>query len=290
MTPGGADQRGNLIAAVGWMGLALLGFSMFAIAGREAGRELPTLQIMLWRGPISLVMLLVIAALTGARPKTERLPTHIARSVLHFAAQYSWLTALALIPLAELFALEFTAPLWVAVLAPLVLKERLTASRMAAAALGFVGVLIVIQPGSGAVSTGTLLGLASALGFATAMLATKTLMRTDTAFTILVYMMVIQSVLSTILGLPGFVMPTVTTLLWLVAIAVAGLVSHFSLAQAFSRADAILVAPLDFVRLPLIAVVGALFYGETVAPLMLLGALVIVAANLVNLRGERKRL
>jgi len=289
MSKDALPHRGNLVAAVAWMGLALLGFSLFAIAGREAGRELPTLQIMLWRGPISLVMLLVIALVTGARPKTERISVHAARSLLHFAAQFSWLTALALIPLAELFALEFTAPLWVAVLAPLVLKERLTASRMAAAALGFAGVLVVIQPGSGTISAGTVLGLLSALGFATAMLATKTLMRTDSAFTILVYMMVIQSVLSTILGLPGFVMPTATTLLWLVAIAVAGLVSHFSLAQAFSRADAILVAPMDFLRLPLIAAVGAFFYGEALDPIIMLGAVIIVTANLVNIRGERRK-
>jgi drug/metabolite transporter (DMT)-like permease len=281
--------RGDIIGALGWMLLALLAFSTFAIGGREAGREIDAMQIMLWRGPISLVILLAIAALTGARPRTERLPLHIARSVFHFGAQYSWLTALGLIPLAELFALEFTAPLWVALIAPIVLKERLTPSRIAAAGLGFAGVMIVVQPGSTTLSAGTLFALASALGFAGSMIATKMLTRTDAPFTILVYMMGIQTVFALVGGLPSFVMPTAATLGWIVLISIAGLVAHFSLARAFSKADAVLVAPMDFLRLPLIAAVGAFLYGETVELSLIVGGVVVVAGNLLNIRGERRK-
>jgi len=281
-------QQSNILAALGWMTIALLCFSTFAVAGRQAGKEIDPLQIMLWRGPISLVLLAIVALVTGARARTHALPLQITRNIFHFGAQFSWLTALGLIPLAELFALEFTAPLWVAILAPLVLGERLTGTRLIAALLGFVGVIIVVQPGSQPLSVGMVFALASALGFAASMVTTKILTRTDSAFTILVYMMGIQTVFALVLGLPGFVLPSAVTLAWVFVLSVAGLVAHFSLASAFKRADAILVAPMDFLRLPLIATVGALVYGEALDPLVAVGAAVIIAANLLNIRGERK--
>lgn len=282
-------NRTGLLGAFAWMAAALVAFSTFAIAGREAGRQLDAIQIMLWRGPLSLAILIVFAAVTGARPATRRLPLHVVRSMVHFGAQWSWLTALSLIPLAELFALEFTAPLWVAMLAPLILGERLTPVRIFAALLGFIGVLIVVRPGLQTVSQGTLLGLLSAVGFAGGLLATKLLTRTDSPFTIVFYMMAIQTVFGLILGLPRFVVPTPATAGWLLLIALAGLAAHVSIAQAFSRADAVLVAPMDFIRLPLIAVVGMLIYGETLHPAVFAGAAVIIAANIVNLRAERRR-
>lgn len=282
-----AAARSDVLAAMGWMAIALLAFSAFAIAGREASREIDAIQIMLWRAPMSLPILFVIAWLTGARPHTNNLGYHVARSVFHFFAQFSWLTALALIPLAELFALEFTAPLWVAVLAPFVLGEKLTRTRLLAALLGFVGILIVVQPGSQPLTTGTIFGLLAALGFAASMMTTKLLTRTDSPFTILVYMMGLQSVFGLVAGLPGFVMPSAVTFAWLTVIAVSGLIAHFSLAQAFVRADAVLVAPMDFLRLPLIAAVGAILYGETLELVVLAGAALIIVANVLNIRSER---
>ena len=117
-----------------------MSFSLIAIAGREASRVITTTELMFWRGLIGVVVLFSILFATGGRlgdvnsgqPKLQ-----FGRSFVHFGAQFSWLYCLTLIPLAELFALEFTSPLWVAVFAPLLLGERLTATRIMAAGLGF---------------------------------------------------------------------------------------------------------------------------------------------------------
>jgi drug/metabolite transporter (DMT)-like permease len=289
-----ADRAPNngVTQAILWMVVALVSFSLIAIAGREASRVIATTELMFWRGLISVVILSAIVLLTGTRWTQLRSgqPTlQFARSFLHFGAQFSWLYCLTLIPLVQLFALEFTAPLWVAVLAPLILGERLTATRLAAAVLGFIGAMIVIQPGSTSLSLGSALALASAIGFALNMIATKQLTKTDSPLTILFWMNAMQGLIGTGFMLRGFTWPDPVTWGYVAVVAMGGLAAHYALSRAFTLADAIIVAPMDFLRLPLIAVVGAWLYGETLAAQVLIGALCIVAANALNLLGERRK-
>lgn len=271
--------------------MALASFTMVAIAGRAAGKEIDTAHLMFFRSAIALVVitLLILFSAEGIRQvATRRIALHATRNIIHFVAQYSWLSALILIPLAQLFAIEFTAPLWVAVLAPVLLGERLTVTRIVAAAIGFAGIVIIVQPGSVPLSAGTVFALVAALGFATSMMATKRLVPTETIFCILFHMSWMQLVIS---GLPiasDFKVPALSLFPAIAGVACAGMMAHFSLARAFTHADAIIVAPMDFLRLPLIMVVGFLLYGEPVEPEVLIGALVVVVANIINLLGERK--
>ena len=284
-------RKNNMPLALLWMLGALTSFSLIAIAGREAGRGIDTVQIMFWRSLIGLPIVALVAIASGAASttfSTQRLGLHSVRAAVHFVAQFSWLHALGLITLAELFALEFTAPLWVAVLAPLLLGERLTVFRGLAACLGFVGVLVIAQPGTATFGLGTALAMVSALGFALSMIATKLLTRTESTMAILFHMTWIQLALAS--ALIGFQprVPDAATCGWIAAVAVLGLTAHFSLARAFTYADAINVAPMDFLRLPLITLVGAVVYGEAIAPMLMMGALIVVVANALNLWGERR--
>ncbi len=282
----------RVFIALGWMCVALASFSTIAIAGRQAARTMSTVDMIFYRSVITLLIVMVPIMLGPglAAMRTQRLRMHITRNSVHFIAQFSWLAALTMIPLAQLFALEFTAPIWVACLAPLFLGERLTRTRITAAILGFAGLLIVARPGLIAVNTGVSLGLLAAVGFALSMLTTKSLTRTEQPLQILFYMFAIQTVISTILllifGNAG--LPDMVTTAWLICLSLAGLTGHYALVRAFSLADAIIVAPMDFLRLPLIAVVGALIYNEPFDPIVLFGGLVIIAGNLTNLWGERR--
>jgi drug/metabolite transporter (DMT)-like permease len=292
MTSSLSPRSGNITGAILWMLGSLTSFSMIAIAGREASRVITTTELMFWRGLIGLAILVVILATFGGRlaeVRSGQPKLQVARSVIHFGAQFSWLYCLTLIPLVELFALEFTAPLWVAVLAPLFLGEKLTATRIAAAGLGFIGAMIVIQPGSTSLSLGSALALASAVGFACNMLATKQLTKTDKPFTILLWMNGLQAIIGLGFMSRGFTWPDPMTWFYTAIVALGGLTAHYSLSRAFALADAIIVAPMDFLRLPLIAVVGAWIYGETLADKVLIGALCIVAGNAINLLAERRR-
>jgi drug/metabolite transporter (DMT)-like permease len=288
-----AARKHAPIAAFAWMGGALISFTCVAIAGREASRALDTWQLMAWRGTFSVVLVALAAVLLGRTREslaTRQLGLHGVRSFIHFGAQFSWLHALPLIPLAQLFALEFTSPLWVALLAPFVLGERLTALRILAAIIGFAGALIVVRPSAAmSIGVGEAFALVSAVGFAISMICTKKLTRQDDSFKILFYMIMVQAVMALcVIAWRGLVVPPLPVIGWTLAIAVAGLSAHFSLAQAFQRADAIVVAPMDFLRLPLVAVVGAVVYNEGLNQWVLAGGAVVVAANLLNMWAERR--
>jgi drug/metabolite transporter (DMT)-like permease len=288
-----AERKNAPVAAFTWMGGALISFTCVAIAGREASRVLDTWQLMAWRGSFSVILVLLAALLLGrtrASLATRQIGLHGARSVVHFGAQFSWLHALPLIPLAQLFALEFTSPLWVALLAPFILGERLTMWRVIAALIGFAGAMIVVQPSAAmTIGRGEAFALVAAVGFAFSMIGTKMLTRQDDSFKILFYMIMVQGVMALgVIAWRGLTVPPLDTILWTFAIAVAGLTAHFSLAQAFQRADAIVVAPMDFLRLQLVALVGVFLYNETLNPWILTGGAVVVVANLLNMWAERR--
>lgn len=274
------------------MSVALVAFTLIAVAGRGAARTLSAVDIVFWRCWMGLSIVLAIVLLAGrglASLRTTQLPLHGLRSVVHLAATICWMFALPLIPLAELIAIEFTAPLWTALIACLVLGERMTATRALGAVLGFAGVLVVVRPSSGmSLGVGTLAAFGAAVCFGCHYAMTKRLTATDGAFTLLFWMTLLQAGLISILALPGLRMPDAEAAGWVLAMTVIGLVAHFALSRAFSFADAIVVAPLDFLRLPASAVLGWAVYGEALVPAVALGAAIVVGANALNIWGERR--
>ena len=272
-----------------WMMGAITGFVSMAIAGRAVAPWHDTFEIMTWRSLVGIVTVLFGAWLTGhtREIRARHLGLHTLRNVAHFTGQNLWFAALPLIPLSQLFALEFTYPIIVALAAPVFLDERLSARRLIAAAIGFAGVLIVVEPWqAGGLGFGTLLALGCAFGFAGSALTTKRLTRTAPITEILFWLTVMQCGFGLVLGLAdgALALPNMHSAPWLVLIGLAGLGAHFCLTRALSLAPASVVAPVDFLRLPLIAVVGALFYAEPFAAPVLIGGAIILLANWINLR------
>ncbi len=285
-------QQAPLRAAV-WMIGAIVSFTSMAVAGRALAGLHDTFEILAYRSLVGICIVLAIGGWAGTLGQITRrsLHIHLIRNACHFVGQNLWFFAIISAPLAQVFALEFTSPLWVAVLAPLILKEALTRTRAIAAALGFVGVLFVAQPFDGFELTPGLLAAAlAAIGFAGSALFTRLLTRTETITCILFYLTLMQAVFGLVCaGFDGQMnLPTLQTLPWLVLVGCAGLVAHFCLTTALSLAPASVVMPIDFARLPIIAVVGMAFYGEPLQWAVLAGAAVIFAANWVNIRHETR--
>lgn len=281
------------LRAAAWMMGALISFSTMAVATREISAELDTFQLMFYRSAIGLVLIgsIVLATARGrSRLRTSKLPLHLTRNLVHFVGQFGWFYAIALIPFVQVIALEFTTPLWVALLAPLFLREKLTWNRLAAAILGFAGVMLVLRPGVETVNTGTIAILIGAMGFAGSIMCTKRLSATDAPLTILFYMVVIQMPVAAAvaIGTGEFVLPTPRGWVFAVIVAVCGMTAHFSIARALSHADVIVVAPLDFLRLPLMAVVGFLLYAEGLELWVLAGGGLILLANYANIALESR--
>ena len=282
-----------LKAAV-WMIGAIASFSSMAIAGRAIAISMNTFELMTWRSVVGFVIIMLVAGFRGKlgdiRPR--RLGTHVVRNICHFTGQNLWFWAITLIPLAQVFALEFTSPLWVALFAPFLLAEALTRTRALAAAAGFVGILIVAHPDLSHLNPGTVAAAAAAVGFAGSAIFTKRLTRTEPILSILFWMTVMQTGfgIACAFAVHGHLtLPSLATAPWLVLIGCAGLLAHFCLTTALSLAPASIVIPVDFARLPVIAVVGMLLYGEPLDPLVFLGAAIILVANLVNIRAETRR-
>ena len=271
---------------------AIASFSAMAVAGRAVSFELDTFELMTWRSVVGLVIVVSLGLLTGrlGQVTTRHMGWHLVRNLSHFTGQNLWFLAVTLIPLAQVFALEFTSPLWVVVLAPLFLGERLTPARILAAGLGFLGVLIIAQPWAGPIGPGMIAAALAAIGFAGSAVFTRRLTRTESVTCILFWLTLMQLVFGLVCSLwdGALTLPSAVTAPWLVLIGCAGLLAHFCLTRALSLAPATVVIPIDFTRLPLIALVGYLVYGEAVGVEVYLGATIIIAANLFNLRSETR--
>jgi drug/metabolite transporter (DMT)-like permease len=290
--PPHADSAAVLRAGL-WMLGAVVSFSSMAVAGRAVSFELDTFEIMMYRSVVGFVLVLGVAWVTGrARSITLRSPgLHLVRNISHFTGQNLWFYAITMIPLAQVFALEFTSPLWVLVLSPLLLGERMTRVRALAAIVGFSGILIVARPSAETINAGTLAAAAAAIGFAGSILATKRLTRTESLTCILFWMTGTQIVFGLVCaGVDGDIaLPSPASLPWLVVIGCAGLMAHVCLTTALSIAPATVVTPVDFLRLPLIAVIGLMVYGEAIDAWVLIGAGVIFGANYLNLWVETRK-
>jgi len=287
----------KLARVILWMVGTLLSFSAMAVSIRELSRGgLSIFEILAIRSGGALLFLAILMVIRPelrllARPR--RMWLHLLRNTIHYAAQFIWALSITMLPLALVFSLEFTMPAWTALLAVWLLREKMTPSRFGSVVLGLVGVLVILRPGIADFNPAAVLVLLAAVGYAINSITTKKLTSTEATFSIIFWMAVMQFPLS-LLGsdLTVFVKTELYDmhhLLPALAVGVAGVTSHYCLTNAFRAGDATLVVPLDFMRIPLIAVVGWAFYGERLDIFVLIGALIIIAGVIWNLRAEHAR-
>jgi drug/metabolite transporter (DMT)-like permease len=244
----------------GWLSLTLI----VAVAGREATREVNVFQLMGMRSILGFLMLYPLVRAKGgfAVMKTARLPQHVARNLIHYGAQLGWFFALTLIPIGQVVAIEFTMPIW----------------------LGIIGVVVIVRPAAGEINPGQLIALAAAVGFGVSVAMVKSLTRTEQTLTILFWMLVVQSVAGFFPALYVWQWPSAHVWGWVLLIAFCGTFSHYCMARALLHADATVVIPMDFLRVPLTAAAGWLLYSERLDLFTVLGAVLILTGNLLNLK------
>ena len=264
--------RSHAITATWWMSGTLVSFMAMAVGGRELSGQLTTFQILFFRSVIGLLIVgFLLWRSSWKQIITKQFKIHALRNIAHFGGQFGWFYGIAFIPLAEVFALEFTVPVWTAVLATVLLGEQITRARVTAITFGVAGVILILRPGLAVVSPASLAVLGGAFCYATSHTLTRKLAQVDTPLTILFYMTLIQLPLGFITSIFDWTTPSGTMLPWIVVVGVAALSGHYCMARALAIADAIVVVPLDFLRLPLIAGVGALIYREPLDWLVLAG-------------------
>ena len=276
-----------------WMSGTLLSFIVAALSVRTLADKLSAFEMMSVRSAGGLIILFL---LTVVRPdlleglRARRMGLQSVRSVVNFVSQICWTIAITVLPFATVFALEFTAPAWVALLAVLFLGERMTFARAAALIVCSAGVLLVLRPGMDSFQPAALLVVFGALLFAITAILTKKLIETETTFSIMFWMNLMQFPLNLAGSDPTFIFRIdASMILPLIGVAVAGLSIHYCLTNAFRYGDAMIVIPMDFLRVPLIALIGWMLYGEHLDAFVFAGAGLIIAGVLWNVRGEAQR-
>jgi drug/metabolite transporter (DMT)-like permease len=291
------DHPGQAPSKIGWLILwmsgTLFAFVISAVSVRAMSKTFNAFEMMSLRSAGGLVILGVLGAFQPslwAGVRVNRMGLQTFRNIAHFGSQICWTMAITMLPFATVFALEMTIPAWVTILAVIFLGERMFASRAAALALSVVGALVILRPGHEAFQPAALIMLLGALLFAIAAISTKKLITTETTFSIMLWMNLMQLPLNVFGSDPAFLVNfTPALILPTLGICTAGLAIHYCLANAFRCADAIMVIPMDFLRVPLIAVIGWTFYGENLDFYVFAGAGLIVIGVLWNLRGEALR-
>ena len=284
--------RHPVIAATFWMTGTIVSFIAMAIGVRElAAAGMSTFEILLFRSLVGLAIVSALLQRSGwGQISVRRFGLHLVRNVSHFGGQFGWFYGIAMIPLAEVFAIEFTTPMWTAIIASFLLGERMTRPRLVAIGFGLAGVLMILRPGVAAVHPAALAVLGAAAGFALCFVLTRKLAPTESALAILFWMTLIQLPLALVPAAAHWVNPPPSLWPWLLVVGATGLSAHYCFTHALRLADAMVVVPVDFVRLPLAAFVGFMFYGEALDWLVLSGAAVMVVGNLVNIGAERARI
>lgn len=272
-----------------WMIGVLVSLSGMAVAGRELSSELNAFQISFTRSLICLMALIIILCFIGFnKVKTTKLKLHLLRNTIHFGGQTGWFYGVVFLPLADVFAIEFTAPIWTAVLAVIFLKEPLTSYRTLSIFLGVAGIMIILRPGINIIQPAALIVLFATFCFASTYVFTRHMSITESPLTIIFYMNLIQLPIGLLTSLHDWNYPSMQSWPWVLLLGLTGLGSHFCFAHAFRHADAIVVTPLDFFRLPLIALIGWTFYNESWDLFIFLGGTIIFSGNLLNLWTEHR--
>ena len=273
------------------MALSMTAFIGMSVGSREMAETLSIRQVLFFRALVGLFVILAVGrALFPEVRRAAKLRLHLARNVIHFTAQYFWTIGVVLLPLASVFALEFTMPIWVTLFAWLLLKERLSGPRLLATAGGFLGVMVIVRPGLGMVDPAAILVLIAAAGYGLSMILVKQLTRHASAGVIVVWMILIQLPLGLVAALTDWRPVALTDVPWMLLAGLCALSAHYAMAQALRRLDASVLIPIDFLRVPLAALVGYVLYAEAVDLWVFLGGGIILLSNFQAVMAERRRI
>jgi len=277
------------VAVAGWMTGAIASFTLMGVAGRELSTEVDTYGILFFRSVVGLLVVATLLQLNGWHlARTRRLRTHLFRNIVHYGGQFGWFFGISLLPLAQVFALEFTVPIWGLLLASVFLKEQLTPARIGAVVIGLAGLIVILRPGFIPISVAVVAVLAGALCYAISHIVTKSLVADDAPLAILFYMTIVQLPIGLVAAWPTLTLPSASLWPWVVIVGLTALSAHYCLAKALASGDASIVLPIDFLRLPVIAIVAALLYGEAIDTWLFIGAALMVAGNLYSLHAEQR--
>ncbi|WP_265308512.1 DMT family transporter [Stenotrophomonas sp. SRS1] len=257
-----------------------LAFGLMAIAIRYATRYVPTQEVAFFRNAFGLLALLPMLIRPGSAPlRTQQLPRYFLRSAIGLASMLCAFWAIGHLPISQAISLSYSTPLFVTIAAVLWLGETVRMRRWAAVIIGFIGVLIIVRPGSTSFTPGTLVAVGAAVLSSLVAIQIKQLTRVDSADTVVFYTYVFWVPLSLVPALFVWVWPTGVAWVWLVATGVLGTLGQLLWTRALRLGEVSALTPISFMQLPLVSVLGWLLFNEALDRWTVIGAGIILGAN-----------
>lgn len=280
VSSGAHSLRSNVIRGAAFMALSSLCLALDAGLIRMTSRTVHPFQIAFFRSLFSLVFMLPWLIPAGRTwVVTSRLPMHLLRAVLKLVSLCSLFFAIKYLPLADVTAITFTAPFFVAFGAGIILGERLRPAAWGAICVGFLGVLVVLRPGAGVLDPMILVALLSAACSASIIIVLKLLTPTEPPVRLVGLNLLLSVGLALLVSVPVWIWPDPTTLALLAAQGALGLVSQSAIVKAMGLADASSVMPLEFIRLPFVIAIAWMAFGEAAELATVVGGAVIFASS-----------
>jgi drug/metabolite transporter (DMT)-like permease len=277
------------VRAALWMVAASMAFAVMIILIRHLTATFDPLQVVFFRNVFGLIAMLPCLAGHGVGAlRTQRLGLHALRATIGIVSMICWFTALSLMPLAQATALSFTAPIFASVLAVIFLGEVMRLRRWSATAVGLLGTLIIVRPGYSSVDTAALLAIASAVLGAASPIFVKIMARTESTGAIVTYMVLFTTPLSLVPALLVWQTPTLGQLGFAALLGLAGTLGHLCFTRALASADATVVVPFDYLRLPAVALIAYLVFAEVPVIWTWIGGAIIAASSIYMTLREAK--
>jgi drug/metabolite transporter (DMT)-like permease len=277
------------VRAALWMAAASTAFAAMIILIRHLTASFDPLQVVFFRNVFGLIAMLpwLVGHGIGAL-RTQRLGLHALRATIGIVSMICWFTALSLMPLAQATALSFTAPIFTSVLAVIFLGEVMRLRRWSATAVGLLGTLIIVRPGYASVEPAALLAIASALLGAASPIFVKIMARTESTGAIVTYMVLFMTPISLVPALLVWQQPSLAEIGFAALLGLAGTLGHLCLTRALANADATVVVPFDYLRLPVVALIAYLAFAEVPAIWTWIGGAIIAASSVYMTLREAK--
>lgn len=280
--------RSQALRGIFWMVLAAGAYALSAGMVRKLSPEFTAFELVFLRTVVGLAMLLpwLVLRIGAGGLRTQRLNLFLLRGTFTYFAMVSTFYALGHMPVAEVYALQFTLPLFSILLAVLVLGERAGLGSWLACIIGFLGTVVILRPGFDEISAAALAALASAALYGGSNVCIKALSRTESAALITVYANIIMLPLSLVPALFTWHTPEWRHVPWLLALGITNTLGQLVLARAIAAADARIVWPFDFLRLPFAVVIGYVLFAELPGPWTWAGAVIIFSSSYYVVRRE----
>jgi drug/metabolite transporter (DMT)-like permease len=275
--------------AICWAVGAALSFSFMGLLAKDLGQRYNPIQVAFFRATFGLIPLLPIFLRSGfGALRTARPLQHLFRGLVGVVGMFLGFYAVARLPLATSTSISFTTPLYMIFMAVLFLGEKVRWRRWSATLVGFAGVLVIVRPFDGVVSTPEILALTSAVISSIAITLVKKLSGTEPSVTIVFYLSLIATVCSAIPSYFVWQTPTGLDLFLFLLTGLAGGTGQILITQAYFEGEATIVAPVDYLRLLFAILFGYFVFGEVPTRYTLIGSAIIIGSTLYIAHRERQ--